>query len=60
MSDQAQNQPEGARCSDHPGGSGGGAVYVDLSISEKWSSRIFKLAEPGLNAGERKVERSKA
>jgi hypothetical protein len=29
----AQDSPVGARCSVHPGGRGGGAVYVDLSMA---------------------------
>lgn len=29
---QRDNKPEGALCSVHPGGNGGGGVYVDLSI----------------------------
>jgi hypothetical protein len=40
--------PDGARCSVHPGGSGGGGAYVDLSIlgikipRESWSKAVWR------------------
>lgn len=37
------NQPEGARCSVHPVGSGGGGVYVDLSMVVTSNQRIPEL-----------------